>query len=201
MAKAKKKINPFTVVKSARRSNGALPDLHVEDPEVAKAIDSYSKIQNEIRRNEEKRDCLKAKILSYARRQLSKRLAIGKQGNFNLKGEESSVTFIAQERSINLGSDDYGIVRQKWGDSIAESCLQKDIASVRFDPEVYEAHKDKVYKVLSKLSSDIGVPLFVGMSYRVPPNILDLLSSKVSCPEEMEDLITDLGLVIQIRSK
>jgi len=195
-----KSVSPFTVVKSVSKkaSKSGLKEVNVPKSLVA-SIDDYARIHAEIKSLEAEKDQCKNDVSSFGKESFAKRLFKGITGNFKLEGDDSVLSFLTIAKSKNMGQEQYEEFEEKWGTEVAESCLKKDIGTVKFDADVYEANEDVINKALTALGEKIGAPLFVGMAYKVPKNILDKVADKVDSSDDLEELIEELQITTQIR--
>ena len=198
--KAKKVIDPFTVIEGTAKktSKSGLKDVTVPKKLVA-AIDDYARIHAEIKSLEGEKEQCRNEIEPFAKEKYAERLFEGTSGNFKLSGEKSVVSFITMAKSKNIGQTQYEELEQTWGSEVVETCLKKDIGTVKFDSEVYEAHKELINKTIAALGEKIGAPLFVGMAYKVPKNILEIVASQVESAEDLKQLLAKLEITTQIR--
>lgn len=202
MATTKKKINdPFTVVKTNGKKNGSSKLEEVKTPKsLQKRIDEFNEINEQMKSLKGEQTACKNDIQEFSLNEYAKRSVDGKVSNFKLQGENSHVTFIAQNASSNIDQDTYDKLADKWGKKAVNALVRKDVSTVKIDPEVYEKHQDTINKALVELNKKIGESLFLAASYKVTKTVLNDAPEYAKDQDELAELLTELKVKTMIKA-
>lgn len=177
------------------------PIESLQTPEdIAASIDTYVKIQKQIKELERQALEQKSSIASYSREVLACRISQNEKGSFRLQGNEEAITFIMQDSGSGIGKKEYNEFLAAWGEEIAKATLETDIASIKFDPETLRDNLSLVLKAIGTLPPEIQKNLFKPTVKKVKRGITEILPQLVT-ENEVGKLLSDLRYTTKIQSK
>ena len=191
-AKSKGK-DPFRTRRS-KKETGAEPDTIEVPAEIAEAIDAFRECQEQAKHYEGEATVYKNSILDFARGVFAKRAMNGQDKSFKLLGGDSMVTFVIQDSTAGISEDDLEDIASNWGESAGKELIQRDYASIRFDPKVLEAHYDEVVEALQVLPDHVIENLFKPMLLKGKTGALENIRRVVKDESEFVKLLLDLKL-------
>ena len=193
-----KKGDPF----KTRKTREPVPDAGdvLTPPEsVAQAVDQFREFQEQAKHFEGEATVQKDLILEYGQDQYSKRVTKGLNRSFKILGEQSMVTFVAMDASSGLTEEELASFSERWGEKAADDLITRDLASIRFDPEVLEANYEAVVKALQVLPPDVLQSLFKPMLMKAKSGAVEKAKKYAKGAEELQELIQQLKIRLYIR--
>lgn len=192
------KTDPFKTRKQ-REAEPQAADTLTPPGEVAEAIDAFREAQEQAKHFEGEATVQKDIIMDYGQTEFSKRAIKGMNRSFKILGDQSMVTFVAMDASAGLTEEDVEAFKERWGEKAADELITRDLASIRFDPEVLEANYEAVVGALQKLPSDIVDALFKPMLMRATPGAVETAKKFAKNAEELREIIQQLKIRNYIR--
>lgn len=198
--KKAKKINPFTASasKSPAKSGSKLDVLNTPK-DISKAVDSFKKLQSEIKHLEGEATLVKNQVTDFARDRFAERVLNDKYNNFKLQGTDQVVSFIAQDASAGLSEDDVDQIKEEFGSKAAKALVVDDLSSLRFNPETLNDNFDMILKALQTLPNEILDNLFKPMLKKASPEAVKKATSFAKDQDELKRLIQLLKIKNYIR--
>lgn len=198
----KKPVEKSGGIFKTRKSREAAPqegDTLTPPDTIQRAIDSFRDAQEQMKHFEGEATVHKDAINDYSRREYSKRVMKGKGRSFKLLGEQSMVTYVVMDASAGLTEEEVESFRDRWGDEATEELITRDLASVRFDGEVFEANYDAIEKALSALPADVLENLFKPMLLKAKSGAVETAKKYAKDADELQELILHLKIRNYIR--
>lgn len=210
MAKTKSKAETKPAKKSAskaeffktRKTREAAPkegDTVTPPEDIMRAIDSFRDAQEQAKHFEGEMTVQKDAINEYSRKEFVKRIQKGKKSSFKLLGEQSMVTYVVMDASAGLTEDEVEAFRERWGDEATDELIMRDLASIRFDGEVFEENYEAITEALSSLPKDVLESLFKPMLQKARPGAVDIAKKHAKSTEDLLELIQQLKIRNYIR--
>ena len=172
MSQKSEKIDPFKTRKNKNQSVKQ-NDTITPPEEIREAIDLFRECQDQARHFEAESTYHKEKIMKYCEQEFAHRFATGRTKSFKVLGEESMVTYVIQDMSAGLTSDEIEEFSQKWGERAANELIEKDYRSIRFNEKVLANHYDQVVEALQSLPENILSHLFKPMLMKAKEGALE----------------------------
>ncbi len=198
MVEKKGRADPFSVKKSKNPPPQAA-DTVTPPQDIREAIDSFRECQEQAKHYEGEATVHKDKVMDYARREFSHRSLVGHDGSFKILGDESMVTYVVMKSSAGLAEEDVEVFTEKWGEEAASALVERDLRSIRFDPQVLEANYDAVVDALQTLPETVLAKLFKPMLLKAKDNALEQAKKFVKNEKELADIAQDLKLKHYVR--
>lgn len=194
----KAKASPFKTRKT-REAAPQVGDTLTPPEEVAQAVDAFRECQEQAKHFEGEATVHKDQIMDYGAAEFSKRALKGMNRSFKILGEQSMVTFVAMDASAGLSEEEVEAFSERWGKKAADELITRDLASIRFDPEVLEANYDAVVKALEALPEDVVENLFRPMLMKAKPGAVEKAKKFAKNAEDLRELIQQLKIRNYIR--
>ena len=123
----------------------------------------------------------------------------GLNGSFKLLGEETMVTYVVQDSSAGLTEEDVEAFEERWGKKAVEDLIEKDLRSIRFDPDVLAANYDTIVDALQDLPPEILENLFKPMLMKAKSSAVEKAKKYAKNPAELKELLEQIKLKNYIR--
>lgn len=205
-AKAKKTDEKKPAAKASvfktRRTREPEPeagDTITPPAEIAQAIDQFREAQEQAKHFEGEATVQKDIVLEYSQREYTKRVLRGRNRSFKLLGEQSMVTYVVMDASAGLSEEEVEAFSERWGEKATEDLVTRDLASIRFDPDVLAANYDAVVEALQALPEDVVANLFKPMLLKAKPGAVERAKKYAKSEEEFLELIQQLKIRNYIR--
>lgn len=189
----------FFKTRKTRENEQEAGDTITPPEEIASAIDAFRDAQEQAKHFEGEMTIHKDEINEYSLKEFSKRVLKGKGKSFKLMGEQSMVTYVVMDASAGLTDEDVESFRERWGDKAADDLIVKDLASIRFDGEVFEANYDAIVEALEVLPKDVLENLFKPMLMKAKSGAVERAKNYAKTPEELREIIQHLKIRNYIR--
>lgn len=196
--KTKPKGDPFKTRKT-REPEPQAGDTLTPPPSVARAIDLFREFQEQAKHFEGEATVQKDIIVEYSQGEYTKRVLNGMNRSFKVLGDTSMVTYVVMDSSAGITEEEAEAFAERWGKGAAEELITRDLASIRFDPEVLEANYDAVVKALRALPPKVLENLFKPMLMKATPGAVERAKKYAKSPEELRELIQMLKIKNYIR--
>jgi len=193
-----KKVDPFKTRKS-REPEAVAGDVLTPPEDVARAVDAFRDLQEQAKHFEGEATVQKDIVLGYGQAEYGKRVLKGMNRSFKILGEQSMVTFVAMDTSSGLTEEEAAAFGERWGDKVADELITRDLASIRFDPEVLEANYESVVEALQVLPKDVLAKLFKPMLMKARPGSVEKAKKHVKNADDMHELLQQLKIRLYIR--
>jgi hypothetical protein len=197
-SKTTKKASIFKTRKT-RETTPQSGDTLSPPREIARAIDAFREAQEQMKHFEGEATVQKDAVNDYSRREYAKRVLKGKNKSFKLLGEQSMVTYVVMDASAGLTAEDVEAFTERWGEKAAADLIQPDLASVRFDGEVFEANYEAIEEALQSLPKDVLENLFKEGLQKAKKGAVERAKKYAKNPEELLELIQQLKIRNYIR--
>ena len=189
----------FFKTRKTREPEADAGDTLTPPAPIAQAIDAFREAQEQAKHFEGEATVQKDMVLEYSQREYTKRVLKGKNRSFKILGEQSMVTYVVMDASAGLSEEDVEAFTERWGEKATEDLITRDLASIRFDPEVLEANYDAVVEALQSLPKDIVDNLFKPMLLKAKPGSVERAKKYAKSAEELSELIQQLKIRNYIR--
>jgi hypothetical protein len=193
-----KKADPFKVRKTREPAQQA-GDTLTPPAEVAKAIDDFRAAQEQAKHFEGEATIHKDQVLEYAQKEYTKRLQGGMNRSFKILGEESMVTYVVMDSSAGITEDEKEEFAKQWGEDAAEDLLTRDLASIRFDAEVFEANYEAVVEALQRLPEEVFERLFKPGLMKAVPGASEKAKKYAKTQGDLREILRQLKMKNYIR--
>lgn len=198
-AAATKSKSDFFKTRKTREQEQEAGDTLTPPAEIAEAIDAFREAQEQAKHFEGEATIQKDAITEYSLNEFAKRALKGRARSFKVMGEQSMVTYVVMDTSAGLTDDDVEAFKERWGEEAAEDLIMKDLASIRFDGEVFEANYDAIVEALEVLPKDVLENLFKPMLLKAKPGSVEKAKKYVKNAEELRELLQQLKIRNYIR--
>ena len=196
--KESKKVDPFKTRKT-KTPETTDSDTITPPEEVAAAIDNFRDCQDQAKHFEGEATIQKDTIMRYSTEEFTKRVFNGMNRSFKILGAETMVTYVVMDASAGLSEEDAEAVKERWGHKAAEELITKDLASIRFNAEVFEANYEAVVGALQSLPANILDNLFKPGLMKAKPGAVEAAKRFAKTPEELQELLKQLKIKNYIR--
>jgi len=196
--KKAKKNDPFKTRKT-KTPEAADSDTITPPADVAAAIDAFRECQDQAKHFEGEATIHKDKILEYSTEEFTKRALGGMNKSFKILGEETMVTYVVMDASAGLSEEDVEEIRNRWGDKAADDLVTRDLASIRFNAEVFEANYDAIVEALQVLPADVLENLFKPGLMKAKPGAVEAAKRYAKKPQDLRELVKALKIKNYIR--
>jgi len=193
-----KKVDPFKTRKT-KTTEASDSDTITPPEEIAVAIDAFRECQDQAKHFEGEATIHKDKIMQYSTEEYTRRVFNGMNKSFKLLGEETMVTYVVMDASAGLSEEDLEAVKERWGEKAAEELVTRDLASIRFNAEVFEANYDEIVEALQVLPANVLDNLFKPMLMKAKPGAVEAAKRYTKKPEELRELLRSLKIKNYIR--
>jgi hypothetical protein len=202
MAKTKAKSaksDIFKTRKSRETEQVSAGDTLTPPEEIQQAIDAFRDAQEQMKHFEGEATVQKDAISDYSLKEYTKRVLKGKAKSFKLMGEQSMVTYVVMDASAGLTEEEVDNFKENWGEEAADDLITRDLASIRFDGEVFEANYDAIVEALQVLPKDVLDNLFKPMLMRAKSGAVERAKKYAKNADELRELIQQLKIKNYIR--
>jgi len=189
----------FFKTRKSREVEQEAGDTITPPEEIALAIDAFRDAQEQAKHFEGEATVQKDAINDFSIKEYAKRVMKGKSRSFKLLGEQSMVTYVVMDASAGLTEEEVEAFKERWGEKAADDLITRDLASIRFDSEVFEANYDLVVDALSSLPKDILDNLFKPMLLKAKSGAVETGKKYAKSAEELRELIRQLKIRNYIR--
>lgn len=196
----KTKSSPFKTATSASKSSKSKISAIKAPENLASTVDELHDINGQIKHLKGEETVLRDSINAFAQETFSDRFRGGLTGNFRIEGETSSITYIVQDASSGISSEEKEDFANKWGDEAADALIVEDFASIKFDTKVLEANYDAVVAALQTLPEEVFTTLFKPMSLKATKGAAGKAAELTESAKDLADMLRDLKIKTQIRA-
>lgn len=193
------KADFFKTRKSREATTEKTGDTITPPDDIARAIDAFRDAQEQAKHFEGEATIQKDFINDYAIKEFSKRAIKGKNKSFKLLGDQSMVTYVVMDASAGITDEELDSFKERWGEKAADDLITRDLASIRFDGEVFEANYDAIVEALQVLPKDVLENLFKPMLMRAKSGAVDRAKKYADDAEELRELLQQLKIRNYIR--
>ena len=189
------------IFKTASTSAKSKNDVIMANGDMINVVDSYKKLNDEIKHLEGEATIFKNEFKAYAHNLFSERVITGKTNNFKVEGKTGSVSYIVQDASSGITDEDYAAFTEKWGKKAAKELIMDDLGSIKFDADVLTANYDAVVTALQNaLPAEVLESLFKPMLMKAAKGAVDKAAKIAKDPEKLAEMLTDLKVKTQVRA-
>ncbi len=189
----------FFKTRKSREEQQEAGDTITPPEEIKQAIDAFRDAQEQAKHFEGEATVQKDAITDYSLKEYTKRVLKGKTRSFKLLGEQSMVTYVVMDASAGITDEEVEAFKERWGEKAADDLITRDLASIRFDSEVFEANYDAVVEALKVLPSDVLDNLFKPMLMKAKPGAVEAGKKYAKSAEDLRELVRQLKIRNYIR--
>jgi hypothetical protein len=198
-AKGKSKSGDPFKTRKTREPEPQTADTLTPPREIALAIDAFRDCQEQAKHFEGEATVHKDAIVEYSSGEYAKRALNGLNRSFKILGDQSMVTYVVMDSSAGISEEELEAFSERWGKKAADELITRDLASIRFDPEVLSANYDAVVEALQTLPEDVVENLFKPMLMKAKPGASEKAKQYAKNPTEYQELIRQLKIKNYIR--
>lgn len=173
------------------------------DEQMSNMIDSFCKIDAQIKDLEAKKVELYGAIKDHGLLVWAQKFCKGIIENFKLQGKSAQVLFVVQKRSKALGQDEYEGFADAFGKRAASDCLEVDYASVRLNPQAFADTKNrkKIEAAIAKLEAELGIEILQAGNYKITSDCFENLQKHAKTTESVVQAVKILGFTTSLSAK
>lgn len=197
--KSGSKADFFKTRKSREATTEKTGDTITPPDDISRAIDAFRDAQEQARHFEGEATIQKDFINDFALKEFSKRALKGKNKSFKILGDQSMVTYVVMDTSSGITDEELESFKERWGEQAADDLITRDLASIRFDGEVFEANYDAIVEALQVLPKEVLDNLFKPMLMRAKSGAVERAKKYAEDAEELRELLQQLKIRNYIR--
>lgn len=172
------------------------------DKKMEKTVDEYCQLADELKVMESLVEEKKQAIVDHGLLTIAERAMAGQHGNVKLQGNERLVSFILQNNSRGMASEDVNAITDKWGKKAA-TLFELDPASVKLNSKYLAENpdvRDQFEAAIATLGEDVLRQIFTPIQYKAIPTAIEDAAAVVKTADDLAALYADMKLVKSVKT-
>lgn len=190
----KSKIDPFKTQKTKVPTSKSKTEIVEVPKNIAIAIDKFRDAIEKAKNYEGEATVYKQEITDFAKKEYTKRFFKGKNKNFKLFGNESSVMYIVMDSGAHLNPYEIEQLRKDYGDDFINELTEQSFNTVKFNQETLEKHYEQIVEALQVLPEEILENLFMPVPIKAVKGALNRSLKYLNTENEFEQVINNLKI-------